>query len=89
MNNSIYHMDISGKISAGKLINWMIYEARFKQSECQISIQHKYEPNVSRLVVLYYVNDCVYWCLCEEIGKWFMYNRLRKRFNMKFLGHAH
>ena len=53
-----------------------------------MSIYYKYVPYVSKLVVLYYVDDCVYWYTNEDIGKQFVDN-LGKRFHVKFLGCAH
>ena len=38
--------------------------------------------------VLSYVDDCVYWCSYEAIGKWFV-NTFRKIFHVNFLGYAH
>ena len=40
------------------------------------------------MVVLSYVDDCVYWYTNEDIGKWFV-DTLGKRFHVKFLGYAH
>ena len=33
---------------------------------------YKYLPDGSRLVVLSYVDDFVYFFTCEELGKWFV-----------------
>ena len=33
-----------------------------------MSIYYKYAPDGSMLVVLYYVDDCVYWYTSEELG---------------------
>ena len=51
-------------------------------------IYYKYAPYGSRIVVLSYVEDCVYWYTNEDIGKWFV-DTLGKRFHVKFLGYAH
>ena len=40
------------------------------------------------MVVLSYVDDCVYWYTNEDIGKWFV-DTLGKRFHVNFLGYAH
>ena len=64
----MYGMTNSGKLFFDELTNWMIYEAGFKQSQCQISIYYKYAPYGSKLFVLYYVDDCVYWYTSEELG---------------------
>ena len=58
--NSIYCVTNSGKLFAGELIEWLL-EAGFIQSQFQISIYYKYAPDGSKIVVLYYVDDCVYW----------------------------
>ena len=56
---SMYGMTNSGKLFADKLTEWLL-EAGFIQSQCQMSIYYKYAPDVSKIVVLYYVDDCVY-----------------------------
>ena len=53
-----------------------------------MSIYYKYAPYGSKIVVLYYVDDCVYWYTSEALGKWFV-DTLGKRFHVKFLGYAH
>ena len=53
-----------------------------------MSIYYKYAPYGSKIVVLYYVDDCVYWYTSEAIGKWFV-DTLGKRFHVNFLGYAH
>ena len=39
-------------------------------------------------VVLFYVDDCVYWYTSEALGKWFV-DTLGKIFHVKFLGYTH
>ena len=51
-------------------------------------IYHKYAPNGSRIVVLYYVNNCFYWYTYEDLGKWFV-DTSGKIFHVNFLGYAH
>ena len=58
------------------------------QSQCQMSIYYKYAPDGSKIVVLSYVDDCVYWYTNEDPGKWFV-DTLGNRFHVKFLGFAH
>ena len=58
------------------------------QSQCQMSIYYKYAPDGSKIVVLSYVDDCVYWYKNEDIGKWFV-DTLGKRLHVNFLGFAH
>ena len=52
-----------------------------------MSIYYKYAPDGSKIVVLYYVDDCVYWYTNEDLGKWF-FDTLGKRFYVNFLGFA-
>ena len=53
-----------------------------------MSIYFKYEPYESKLVVLSYVYDRVYWYTSEELGKWFV-DTLEYRFHVNFIGCAH
>ena len=53
-----------------------------------MSIYYKYAPDGSKLVVVFYVDDCVYWYTNEDIGKCFGDN-LGKRLHTNFLGYAH
>ena len=53
-----------------------------------MSIYYKFAPYGSKIVVLYYVDDCVHWYTSEAIGKWFL-DTLGKRFHVNFLGYAH
>ena len=53
-----------------------------------MSIFFKYAPDGSKIVVLSYVYDCVYWYINEDIGKWF-FDTLRKRLHVNFMGYAH
>ena len=41
-----------------------------------------------KIVVLSYVDDCVYWYTNEDLGKWF-FDTLGKRLRVNFLGYAH
>ena len=52
-------MTNSGKLFADQLTEWLIKES-FVQSQCQMSIYYKYAPDGSKIVVLSYVDDCVY-----------------------------
>ena len=80
-------MTNSGKLFADELTEWLIKEG-FVQSQFQMSIYSKYAPDGSKIVVLYYVDDFVYWYSNEDLGKWFVDN-LGKRFHVNFLGFAH
>ena len=53
-----------------------------------MSIYFKYTPDGSKIVIVSYVDDCVYWYTNEDLGKRFV-DTLRKRFHVKFLGYAH
>ena len=66
--NSMYGMTNSGKLFANELTEWLL-EAGFIQSQCQMSIYYKYAPDGSKIVVLYYVDDCVYWYTNEDLVK--------------------
>ena len=84
---SMYGMTESGKLFANELTEWLL-EEYFIQSQCQISIYYKYAPYGSNIVVLSYVDECVYWYTSEDIGKRFV-DTLGKRFHVNFLGYAH
>ena len=70
MKKSIYGITSSGELFFGEITNWVINGEGFKHSQCQISIYYKYDPNVSKLVVLSYVYECVYWYIYAELEKW-------------------
>ena len=53
-----------------------------------MSIYYKYAPDGSKIVVLSYVDDCVYCYTNEDLGKWFV-DTLENRFHVNFLGYAH
>ena len=53
-----------------------------------MSIYYKHAPDGSKLVVLYYVYDCVYWYTYEELGKWFV-DTLVKIFQVSFIEYEH
>ena len=53
-----------------------------------MSIYYKYAPDISKIVVLSYVDDCLYWYTNEDPGKWFV-DTLGKRFHVNFLEYAH
>ena len=84
----MYGITKSGKRCADELTNWLIYDTGFNQSICQNYVKYNYAPYDSKLVVLSYVDDCVYWYTSEEPGKWFV-DTLGKIFQMNFLGYAY
>ena len=51
-------------------------------------IYYKYVTYGTKVVVLSYVDDCVYWYTSEAIGKWFL-DTLGNIFHIKFLGYTH
>ena len=53
-----------------------------------MSIYYKYAPNGSKIGVLSYVDDCVYWYTNEDLGKWFV-DTMGKIFYVNLLGFAH
>ena len=65
LKKSMYGMTNSGNLFAYEIINWMIDESGLKQSQCQISIYYRYATDRSNLVVLSYVDDCVYFYTSE------------------------
>ena len=68
---SMYGMNNSRNLFAGELIEWLL-EAGFIQYQFHMSIYYKYAPYGTKIDVLYYVYDCVYWYTSEAIGKWFL-----------------
>ena len=52
-----------------------------------MSIYYKNAPYGSKIVVLSYVDECVYWYTNEDPGKWFVYT-LGNRFHVNFLVYA-
>ena len=47
------------KLFADEFTEWLL-GAGFIKSQCQMSIYYKYAPDGSKIVVLSYVDDCVY-----------------------------
>ena len=56
----MYGMTNYGKLFAYEITEWLP-EAVFIKSQCQSSIYYKYAPYGTKVFVLYYVDDCVYW----------------------------
>ena len=61
----MYGMTNYEKLFSDELINWMIYEAGLDHSKCQISVYYKYKLYCSKLIVLYYVDESLYWYTYE------------------------
>ena len=53
-----------------------------------MSIYFKYAPDRTKIFVLSYVDDCVYWYTSGAIGKLFV-DTLGKRSHVNFLGYLH
>ena len=66
----MYGMTNSGKLFSDESKEWLL-EAGFIKSQCHLSIYYKYAPD-GKNVVLYYVDDCVYWYTSKALGKWFV-----------------
>ena len=83
----MYGIANSAKLFADELTEWLIEEG-FIQSQFHMSIYYKYAPYGSKIVVLSYVDDCVYWYTNEDTGKWFS-DTLGKILYVSSLGFAH
>ena len=81
---SMYGMTNSGKLFANESTERLL-EAGFIQSQCQMSIYYKYAPYGSKIVVLSYVDDCVYWYTNEDTRNKFV-DTFGKISHVNFLG---
>ena len=63
-------------------------ESCFNQSQFKMSIYYNYATYRYKLVVLYYIDDCVYWYTSEELGK-FCVDVLGNIFHVDFLGYEY
>ena len=61
----MYGMNNYINIFYNERTNFFIDEAGLSQSKYQMSIYYKYAPDGSKLVVLFYVDDCVYFYISE------------------------
>ena len=66
----MYGMTNSGKLFSDELTYWLL-EAGIIQSQCQMYIYYNYSP-YRKIVILSYVDDCVYCYTSETLGKWFV-----------------
>ena len=57
-----------GKLFYDEITNWLIDVTVFKQSQCQMYIYYKYATYGYKLVVLSYVDYCLYWYTGQESG---------------------
>ena len=83
----MYGMANYGKLFADELIECLL-EAVSIQSQFQMSIQYKYAPDGSKIVVLSYVDGYLYWYTNEALGKKIM-DTLGKVFRVNFLACAY
>ena len=83
----MYGMTNSGKYFSDELTECLL-EAGFIKSQCQMSIYYRYAPYGSKIIVLSYVDYCVYWYTNEDLVDLF-FDTLGKRLNMNFLVYAH
>ena len=58
----------SGKLFADELTDWLSEEG-FMQAQCKMSIYYKCAPDGSKIFVLYYFDDYVYWYTNKDLGK--------------------
>ena len=64
----MYGMTNSGKLYYDELTEWMLEEGLI-QYQCQMYIYYKYAPDGTRIVVLAYIDNGVYWYTHEALGK--------------------
>ena len=83
----MYGITNYGKLFADEFTEWLL-EAGFIKSQYQMFIYYKYAPYGTEIVVLSYVDYCVYWYTSEALGKCFV-ETLGNIFHMNFLGYAH
>ena len=76
-----------GKVFADELTECLL-EAGFIKYQFQMSIYYKYAPDGAKIVVLSYVDECVYWYTSIALGKQFV-DTLGTRFHVNFLGYTH
>ena len=64
----MHGMTNSGKLFSDELTECLL-ESGSIQYQCQMSIYYKYAPDGTKIVVLSYVGDCVYWYTSEALVK--------------------
>ena len=77
-----------GKLFADEITNWLIDKSGLNQSICQMYVYYNYATDGSKLVVLSYGDDLLYWYTSEEIGKRFV-DTLGNILHVNFLGYVH
>ena len=84
---SMYGMTNFGKFFSDDFTEWLI-ESGFIQSQYQMSLYPKYAPDGTKIVILSYVDDFVYWYTYEALERWCV-ETLGNIFHVNFLGYAH
>ena len=79
----MYGMANYGKLFCDELREWLL-DSSFIQYQYCMSIYYKYAPDGTKNVVLYYVDDCVYWYTYEALGI-FLMDTLGKIFQVNLL----
>ena len=64
----MYGTTNSGNLFDDELTKWLL-ESGFIKYQCHMSIYYKYAPDGTQIVVLSYVDDCVYWYNSKDIRK--------------------
>ena len=64
----MYVMTNSGKLFADELTDWLL-ESGFIKYQRQMSMYYEYAPYGTNIIVLSYVDDCVYCYTSEYFGK--------------------
>ena len=72
------------KLFDDEITNWLVYEAGFNQSKRQMSAYYKYASDGSKLVMISYVYNYLYWYTSDELSDWFV-DTLWKRLHINFL----
>ena len=57
----MYGTNISVKLSGDEITNWLINEPGFNHFKYQMYVYYKYALDCSKLVVLSYVDEYIYW----------------------------
>ena len=55
----MYGMTNYGNLFSNNFTEWLI-RSGFVKSQCQISIYYKYASDGTKIIVLFFVDDCVY-----------------------------
>ena len=80
-------MNNSWKLFSDELTDWLLESGLININVRCLSIINMHQTQ-KKIVVLSYVDDCVYWYTSEALEKQFV-DTLGKRFHMNFLVHAH